>query len=96
MSLPGENQSCSARGTKKPGWPNIRVFGALAFCCQAAIDSPSADGPQAGMGGDPLPETVQVFQAVLRCISSDDRGVNRTNRNPATQSGKYSEDASAS
>src|ERR1700730_12879874 len=34
------------------------------------------------MGGDPLPETAQALQTVLRRIANDDRGVNRTNRDP--------------
>jgi len=32
------------RGVKNPGWPNISVVSALAFCCRAASDPPGADG----------------------------------------------------
>src|SRR5580700_10274978 len=34
------------------------------------------------MGGDPIPETAQALQPVLRRIAGNDRGVNRADRNP--------------
>jgi hypothetical protein len=46
---------------KKAGWPNIRAISALAFCCPATTTE--RRWPQAGMGGDLIPEIAQALNA---------------------------------
>ena len=96
MSLPGENQSCRVRGVKNPGWPNISAVSALAFCCQAASDPPSADGHRlvwAVISSQKLRKRFRRFSGVLPAMIA---ALIAPMEIPATQSGKYSEDANAS
>ena len=96
MNLPGENQSCGVRGVKNPGWPNVSAVSALAFCCQAVSDPLSANGHRlvgAVISCQKLRKRFTRFSRVLPAMIA---ALIAPIEIPATQSGKYSEDASAS
>src|SRR6516162_2991120 len=96
MQLLGENQSCGGRGLKKPGWPNITVVSALARFCHSASGPAGADGHisvVAVMSSQKLCKRCTRCSGALPAIIA---ALMAPMEIPATQSGEYSEDASAS
>src|SRR6516164_3739973 len=96
MPLFDENQSYTCRGAKNPGWPYITAMSALAWRCQAANGQLSPSGHQ------PI-WLVISFQNARRCFRRSSGRLPAMSAAliapieiPATQSGKYSDDANAS
>src|ERR1700722_20618124 len=96
MNLSDENQYCSVRGVKNPGWPISSAVNALAFCCQRAGDPTSADGQRLLWAVIPSQKLRRHFSRFSGALPAMMAALIAPIEIPATQSGRYSDDAGAS
>src|ERR1700686_3919851 len=96
MNLSDESQYCSVRGVKNPDWPNTSAVNALAFCCQRAGDPTRTAGQMLVWAVIPSQKLRKRFSRFSGALPAMIAALIAPIEIPATQSGRYSDDAKAS